>query len=65
MGYKLMLHKNDGSEGAHYHDDLRSLEYDAAVCASSSNIISIVAKEDTPFGKTLFGWVKKRTKNNS
>jgi len=64
MGYKLMLRKNDGSESTHHHDDPRSLEYDAAACASSSNVISIVAKEDTPFGKTLFGWSKGR-KNNS
>ena len=64
MGYKLMLRKNDGSESTHHHDDPRSLEYDAADCAFNPNVISIVAKEDTPFGKTLFGWSKGR-KNKS
>lgn len=60
MGYKLELYKKDGSESTHHHDDPRSLEYDAADCAFNSNVISIVAKEDTPFGKTLFGWSKGR-----
>ena len=60
MRYKLELYKKDGSESTHHHDDPRSLEYDAADCAFNSNVISIVAKEDTPFGKTLFGWSKGR-----
>lgn len=64
MGYKLILFKNDGSESTHHYDDLDSLEYDAVTCAYSSNITSIVAKEDTPLGKTLFGWGRE-IKNKS
>lgn len=64
MRYKLVLHKKDGSESTHYYDEMDSLEYDAVTCAYSSNITSIVAKEDTPLGKTLFGWGRE-IKNNS
>lgn len=60
MRYKLVLHKNDGSESTHHYYDLHSLEDAASACASNSNITSIVAKEDTPLGKTLFGWPKGR-----
>lgn len=58
MGYKLVLHKKDGSESTRHYDDMDSLEHDAVTCASSSNITSIIANEDTPLGKTLFGWHK-------
>lgn len=58
MGYKLVVRKKDGSESIHHYDDPDSLEYDAAACAFSSNVISIIAKEDTPLGKTLFAWNK-------
>lgn len=64
MGYKLILHKNDGSESTRHYDDLDSLEYNAATCASSPNIISIVAKEDTPLGKPLFGWGREKKTNH-
>ena len=56
MGYKLILRKKNGSESTHYYDDFDSLEWDAVTCAYSANIITIIAKENFPFGKTLFIW---------
>lgn len=56
MRYKLILVKKDGSESTHYYNDFDSLEWDAITCAYSPNIVTIIAKEDVPFGKTLFVW---------